>query len=65
MTLMTSWTMSVVQLRQCAEFIAQNKLPLDDLYSHRWRLDEVVEAYAEFDEQRAGKGVIVFDEPFS
>jgi threonine dehydrogenase-like Zn-dependent dehydrogenase len=62
MTLMTSWSMSIVQQRQCAEFIARNELPVDDLYSHRWRLDQVVEAYKEFDKQRADKGVIVFDD---
>ena len=62
MTLMTSWSMSIVQQRQCAEFIARNKLQVDDLYSHRWRLDQVAEAYQEFDKQNAGKGVIVFDE---
>lgn len=61
MTLLTSWTMSIVQLRQCAEFIAQNNLPIDDLYTHQWRIDEVVEAYREFDKQAAGKAVIVFD----
>ncbi|WP_306863404.1 zinc-dependent alcohol dehydrogenase family protein [Arthrobacter bambusae] len=63
MTLLTSWTMSVVQLRRCAEFIARNNLPIGDLYSHRWRLDQIVDAYEEFDKQRAGKGVITFDGP--
>jgi threonine dehydrogenase-like Zn-dependent dehydrogenase len=62
MTLMTSWTMSIVQQRRCAEFIARNGLPIDDLYSHRWRLGQVVDAYKEFDKQNAGKGVIIFDE---
>jgi threonine dehydrogenase-like Zn-dependent dehydrogenase len=62
MTLMTSWTMSIVQQRQCAEFIARNKLPIDDLFSHRWRLDQVIDAYRIFDKQSAGKGVIVFDD---
>ncbi|RYE37689.1 MAG: iditol 2-dehydrogenase, partial [Hyphomicrobiales bacterium] len=61
-TVMTSWTMSIVQQRQCAEFIARNKLPIDDLFSHRWRLDQVVEAYEEFDKQNAGKGVFLFDD---
>lgn len=61
MTLTTSWSMSIVQQRQCAEFIARNKLPVDDLYSHRWHLDQIVEAYQEFDKQSAGKGVVVFD----
>ena len=62
MTLMTSWSMSIVQQRQCAEFIASSELPVDDLYSHHWTLDQVAEAYQEFDKQRAGKGVFVFDD---
>jgi threonine dehydrogenase-like Zn-dependent dehydrogenase len=62
MTLMTSWTMSIVQQRQCAEFVVANKLPIDDLFTHRWQLDQVAEAYRLFDEQNAGKGVFLFDE---
>jgi threonine dehydrogenase-like Zn-dependent dehydrogenase len=62
MTLMTSWTMSIVQQRQCAEFIVRNNLPVDDLFTHRWRLDQIVEAYREFDRQTAGKGAVVFDD---
>ena len=61
-TLMTSWTMSIVQERRCVEFISRNRLPIDDLYSHRWRLDQVADAYKEFDQQKAGKGVIIFDD---
>ena len=61
MTLMTSWSMSLVDQRRCAEFIVRNELAVDDLFSHRWRLDDVVQAYREFDKQDAGKGVFVFD----
>ncbi|MER5435808.1 zinc-binding dehydrogenase [Streptomyces sp. NPDC002588] len=63
MTLMTSWSMSIVQMRRCAEFVARNEVPIDDLFSHHWSLDQVAEAYEEFDKQSAGKGVIVFDGP--
>ena len=62
MTLMTSWTMSIVQQRRCAEFIVRSNLPVDDLFTHRWRLDQIVEAYQEFDKQTAGKGAVVFDD---
>ena len=62
MTLMTSWTMSIVAQRQCAEFIVRNKLPIDDLFTHRWRLDQIAEAYRVFDTQSAGKGAVVFDD---
>jgi 2-desacetyl-2-hydroxyethyl bacteriochlorophyllide A dehydrogenase len=60
MTIMTSWSLSIVDLSRCADFIAQNELPVDDLYSHRWRLEQAAEAYVEFDKQSAGKGVFVF-----
>jgi threonine dehydrogenase-like Zn-dependent dehydrogenase len=62
MTLMTSWTMSIVQQRQCAEFIVRNALPVDDLFTHRWHLDQIHEAYRVFDEQTAGKAAVVFDD---
>jgi threonine dehydrogenase-like Zn-dependent dehydrogenase len=60
MTVLTSWTMSIVDQRRCADFVVEHGLPVDDLFTHEWRLDQVVEAYAEFDKQAAGKGVIVF-----
>lgn len=59
-TLMTSWSMSIVQMRQCADFIARNNLPIDELFSDRWAIDDVVEAYKEFAKQEGGKGVILF-----
>jgi hypothetical protein len=49
-------------LRLCAEFIARYDLPIDDLYTHRWTLDQVEDAYVEFDRQRAGKAYIAFEE---
>src|SRR4051794_1277150 len=60
MTLMTSWSMSIVDQARCAEFIARRGLPIDDLFSHRWTLDAAEEAYAELDKQTAGKGVFLF-----
>ena len=59
-TIMTSWTLSIVELARCLEFITERDLPVSDLFSHRWRLDQAEEAYAEFDKQNAGKGVFLF-----
>lgn len=59
-TLMTSWSMSIVDQEQCAEFVADKQLPVDELFSHRWNLAQAEEAYAKFDKQDAGKGVFVF-----
>lgn len=59
-TIMTSWTLSIVELSRCVDFVAQQQLPVDDLFTHRWRLEEASEAYAEFDRQDSGKGVFLF-----
>lgn len=60
LTVMTAWTMSRDDQRRCAEFLVDRRLPVDSLFSHHWRLDEVAEAYTVFDAQDAGKGVIEF-----
>jgi threonine dehydrogenase-like Zn-dependent dehydrogenase len=59
-TVMTSWSMSSVQQLACAAFIARNQLPVDDLFTDRWRLDQAERAYAEFDQRSAGKAAFVF-----
>jgi len=59
LTVMTSWTMSLMDLEECARFIADEGLPIDDLFTHRWSLSQAAEAYAEFDKQSAGKGVFL------
>ncbi|AKS33711.1 zinc-dependent alcohol dehydrogenase family protein [Mycolicibacterium goodii] len=59
-TVATSWSLSSVQQLRCAEFIARQDLPVDALFSHRWTLDQAVEAYTEFDKQLSGKGVFTF-----
>ncbi|MBM7365408.1 zinc-dependent alcohol dehydrogenase family protein [Gordonia hydrophobica] len=57
LTIVTSWTMSTVEQMRCAEYVDRMKLPVEDLFSHRWTLDQAVEAYEWFDRQDAGKGV--------
>ncbi|MBV6759820.1 hypothetical protein [Rhodococcus opacus] len=45
---------------RCAEFIAARNLPIDDIYTHTWSLDQGVEAYEWFAQQSDGKGVFEF-----
>jgi threonine dehydrogenase-like Zn-dependent dehydrogenase len=59
-TVMTSYTMSTVAQAACADFVVERGLPLDRLFTHRWRLDECEEAYRLFDTQSTGKGAFVF-----
>jgi threonine dehydrogenase-like Zn-dependent dehydrogenase len=57
-TLIGSWTFSAMGMGECARFIADNRIPLETIFTHRWKLDQVDEAYRVFDQQSSGKGVI-------
>ena len=60
LTLIGSWTFSAMGMGECARFIADNRIPLEKIFTHRWKLDQVQEAYRVFDAQSSGKGVIEF-----
>src|SRR5262249_51018649 len=53
------WTFSSVGQAECAGFIADRKIPLARLLTHRFRLEQADEAYRLFDTQTTGKGVFV------
>jgi threonine dehydrogenase-like Zn-dependent dehydrogenase len=59
-TLHASWTFSNTGQEECARFVAERKVPLGRLLTHRWRLDQAEEAYQLFDSQTTGKGVFTF-----
>ena len=58
-TLVGSWTFSKQGQADCAEFVADRKIDVEKLFTHRWRLDQADEAYKLFDGQTVGKGVIL------
>ena len=60
LTIHASWTFSSVGQAECARFIADRKVPLDQLLTHRFRLDQADEAYRLFDTQTTGKGFFEF-----
>jgi threonine dehydrogenase-like Zn-dependent dehydrogenase len=59
LTVIGSWTFSTVGQSECARFIAERNIAVDDLFTHRWRLDQAETAYNLFDRQTTGKGVFV------
>ena len=59
-TLIGSWTFSAMGMQECAEFIAKRRIPLERIFSDRWRLEQAAEAYRKFDTQTTGKGVFLF-----
>jgi len=58
-TLIGSWTFSAMGMQECAEFIAKKRIPLEQIFSDRWRLEQASEAYKKFDTQTTGKGVFL------
>ena len=59
LTMLGSWTFSKAGQDECARFIAQHKVPVDTLITHRFTLDEAPAAYEQFDKQTMGKGMIL------
>src|SRR3989454_8044178 len=60
LTLIGSWTFSAMGQAECARFVADTRIDLEKIFSHRWKLDQADEAYRVFDTQSTGKGAIVF-----
>jgi threonine dehydrogenase-like Zn-dependent dehydrogenase len=60
LTIHASWTFSTFGQAECARFIADRRIPLKRLLTHRFKLDEAAEAYRLFDTQTTGKGVFLF-----
>jgi threonine dehydrogenase-like Zn-dependent dehydrogenase len=58
-TLMGSWTFSKQGQAECAEFVADKRIDVDKLFTHRWQLEQAEEAYKLFDTQTTGKAVII------
>jgi threonine dehydrogenase-like Zn-dependent dehydrogenase len=54
-----SLTFSSPIMAECARFSVDRKVPVDAIFTHRWRLEQAAEAYAFFDRQSTGKGVFL------
>jgi len=59
LTMIGSWTFSVIGQAECARFIVDRNIPVDRLFTHRWKLEQGKEAYQLFDTQTTGKGVFL------
>ncbi|TDR88067.1 zinc-dependent alcohol dehydrogenase family protein [Enterovirga rhinocerotis] len=55
--IVASWTFSTVGQADCARFVAEHEVAVDDLFTDRWTLDRAVEAYQHFDKGSSGKAV--------
>ena len=59
LTLVASWTFSNIIQADCARFSVERGIDVDQLFTHRWSLDQAEEAYQLFDRQVDGKGVFL------
>ncbi|MEX2147704.1 MAG: zinc-binding dehydrogenase [Candidatus Rokuibacteriota bacterium] len=60
LTVHASWTFSAVGQEECARFIADRKIPLKKLLTHRFEIGQAEAAYRLFDTQTTGKGIFTF-----
>ena len=60
-TIFGSWTFSKSELIEIARFMVNVKVPLQKLITHRYSLDQAVEAFRTFDGATTGKCVFVMD----
>jgi threonine dehydrogenase-like Zn-dependent dehydrogenase len=54
-----SWTFSNVGQADCARFAAERGVPVDRIFTDRWKLEQGAEAYRKVDAQDGGKGVFL------
>jgi threonine dehydrogenase-like Zn-dependent dehydrogenase len=58
-TVIASWTFSSIGQAECAQFIIDRGIKVDELFTESWQLDQAEEAYRLFDQQSSGKGVFL------
>ena len=53
------WTFSKTLQADCAQFIADRKIVLDNIFTHQWSINDAQKAYTLLDQAKTGKGVFV------
>jgi threonine dehydrogenase-like Zn-dependent dehydrogenase len=61
LTMYGSWTFSTVLLAECAQFAVDRRIPLRDVFTESFTLDEADAAFRKFSGRGMGKGVFVFE----
>ncbi len=61
LTMYGSWTFSTVLLAECAEFAVDRKIPLGDVFTESFTLDQADAAFQKFAARGMGKGVFLFE----
>jgi threonine dehydrogenase-like Zn-dependent dehydrogenase len=61
LTMYGSWTFSTVLLAECARFAVDRKIPLRNVFTESFALNDADAAFVKFSGRGMGKGVFVFD----
>ena len=61
LTMYGSWTFSTVLLAECARFAVDRQVPLGNVFTESFTLDQAEAAFRKFASRTMGKGVFVFD----
>jgi threonine dehydrogenase-like Zn-dependent dehydrogenase len=61
LTMYGSWTFSTVLLAECARFAVDRQIPLRDVFTESFVIDDGDAAYRKFSAREMGKGVFVFE----
>ena len=61
LTIFGSWIYSIGMFDEISDFVLQNDVPLEKLITHRFPIDQGVEAFEIFDSGKAGKVVFTWD----
>ena len=61
LTMYGSWTFSTVLLAECAQFAVDHRIPLRDVFTESFSIDDADAAFRKFSAREMGKGVFVFD----
>ncbi len=62
LTMYGSWTFSINLMAECARFAVDRGIPLHNVFTDTFKLEQADEAYRRFESRTMGKGVFVFDE---
>jgi threonine dehydrogenase-like Zn-dependent dehydrogenase len=61
LTMYGSWTFSTVLLAECAQFAVDRKIPLRNVFTESFALEEADAAFRKFSGRNMGKGVFLFE----
>jgi L-iditol 2-dehydrogenase len=61
LTMYGSWTFSINLMAECAQFAVDRAVPLHNVFTDEFKLDQADDAYRRFNGRGMGKGVFTFD----